>query len=194
MQESNKVLLIGDPFYSYSDSRFILLEQLFPSFAKQYGSNFSYGFYGNVTVKRNSISLEMELKSYGGREDYNFYDGMEYPSTNYFILCFDYSRENSKKNIQDRWYPQLKKHKSDALFIFLGLNFSEAEKVIFHKEEVMELSKELGSFCFLELNNENKEEGTKELLEKIHDMITINEKKLMEKEKMSFKRNKCCIM
>eukprot|EP00762_Andalucia_godoyi_P006306 ANDGO_05909.mRNA.1 Ras-related protein Rac1 len=134
-------------------------------------------YTANVMVDSQAISLG--LWDTAGQEDYDRLRPLAYPGTDIFIVCFSLVAPASLKNVETKWWPELKHNAADTPIVLVGLKLDLRNDEAFcrekgltriSKEEGQRMADKLGAAAYVECSAKTQE-GLKEAFDKTIQVV-----------------------
>ncbi|CAG7784720.1 unnamed protein product [Allacma fusca] len=109
------IVVVGDDFCGKSC---LIGSYLTNEFSDEYRPNMHETHFTEITLKGKRYNLN--IHDIPGSDSYCKVHPCDYPQANCFIVCFAINDENSLKNIQTKWIPEIKHSCPEASFILVG--------------------------------------------------------------------------
>ena len=98
----------------------------------------------NVPFDFEGKTMNIALWASDGEQQYSRLMQLAYHGTDILILLFSYEDPYALMNVQEAWYPEFRKNIPRARVFLIGLHSETQEREIVKKEEVINLSADLG--------------------------------------------------
>jgi Ras-related C3 botulinum toxin substrate 1 len=111
----------------------LLLTYTTNEFPGAYVPTMFHNHFANVMVEDQQIKLE--LWDTAPEDPYSRFGPWFVPSTDVFMICFSLVSPTSLENVQNRWLPEIKKHRPIFPFILVGMKSDLRDQFSQHADE-----------------------------------------------------------
>uniref|UniRef100_A0AC35GSM4 Uncharacterized protein n=1 Tax=Panagrolaimus sp. PS1159 TaxID=55785 RepID=A0AC35GSM4_9BILA len=114
MEKTIKLVVVGDAYVGKTSLLLAYTE-------KQFIGNYETTIFDNwaVTVSIEQKRYTLNLFDTAGQEEYSHLRCLGYPHTDVFLLCFSLIDQNSLKNCESLWLPEIRKYVGEDVPILL---------------------------------------------------------------------------
>ncbi|KAK2949908.1 putative Cell division control protein 42 like protein [Blattamonas nauphoetae] len=107
-------------------------------------------------------TVKLQLWDTAGQEDYDRLRSLSFSETDVFLICFSVIDENSFKNIETRWIPEISEYVKDTPVVLVGTKgdyrASPPDDVtLITKEQAEEMAKKLKLYEYVECSAKTQE-------------------------------------
>jgi len=134
-------------------------------------------------------AIQLGLWDTSGSSDFNELRPLSYPGTDAFIVCFSITDPPSLKNVQEKWFPEIRAHCPNSPIILVGTKFdlrNKPEVIASLKKQELEpvttadgqaMAKEINAYKYIECSALTQDNLQEVFHETIRSVISPNNTK-----------------
>ncbi|KAA6390191.1 MAG: putative Cell division control protein 42 [Streblomastix strix] len=66
------------------------------------------------------VTYQLQLWDTAGQEEYDRLRALSFPDTDVFLICFAVTEQSALKNVEKKWFPEIKQHAPTAPIVLVG--------------------------------------------------------------------------